>query len=318
MRVPVQPRLEAGRLFLLLGAGRRSLPKLLAAGLSVGLALGAANAGQGKVAPRTHPALGAEQANQWMPLDAIRLDTEAARRKVMIDRIRDEVARRHSTIDARRLDHVLAIMSRIAREQFVAASVRKSAYLPASLDIGFGQTISDAYIVAIMTTAAEVSPHANVLDIGTGSGYQAAVLGHIARTVTSVEIVPQLALQARARLRRLGYANVTVLQGDGFAGRPAQAPFDAIIVAAGTTIVPPALVDQLKTGGRLVVPVGPSAREEELIVVTKRGNSRTEQCSLGLAMFVPLTGMSRRAANVARPVAHVSRKYRMCYDAPVT
>ena len=259
---------------------------------------------------------GREQANAWTPLNVIMLGTEAERRRAMLDRIEAEVEKRHSTIDLVRLGRVLVAMDRISRERFVDADDKSAAYVPTSLDIGFGQTISDAYIVAIMTVAAKLTPDSNVLDIGTGSGYQAALLSELSRQITSVEIVPQLTKRARLRLKRLGYANVDVRQGDGSEGWASRAPFDAIVVAAGATSVPPALVNQLKTGGRLIIPIGPTAPDEELLVVTKLSKS-LDECSLGPATFVPMTGQIR-TLNATNTATAARSKVRMCFDVPVT
>ncbi|WP_242183912.1 protein-L-isoaspartate(D-aspartate) O-methyltransferase [Sphingomonas sp. CARO-RG-8B-R24-01] len=284
-------------------------------GASIAQRGGAADAPANKALIADARPRGAEQANVWIPLDVITLGTEAERRRAMLARIRTEVEKRHSTIDLAGLDQVLATMNAIPRERFVDKPHRKAAYVPASLDIGFGQTISDAYIVAIMTVAAKLTPDANVLDIGTGSGYQAALLSRLARTVTSVEIVPQLTRQARTRLQRLGYGNVAVRQGDGFEGWVPSAPFDVIVVAAGTKTVPKALVDQLKVGGRLIIPVGPTALEEELLVLTKLPDA-LDECSLGPATFVPMTGRVRALdpAKAAAPRSNV----RLCFGAAVT
>lgn len=151
----------------------------------------------------------------------------------------------------------------------------------------------------------------------TGSGYQAALLGMLARRVTSLEIVPQLAREARKRLRRLGYRNVEVLQGDGYAGSPSHAPFDAIIVAAGAPIPPKPLLDQLKRGGHLVMPIGATALQEQLLLYSKEPDGSVSHCSLGLATAVPLTG--KGIANARSAVAsndHPAPAF--CYGRPVT
>jgi protein-L-isoaspartate(D-aspartate) O-methyltransferase len=268
------------------------------------------------LAPLAGSQLGTEQANRWMPLDAMTLPTQAARRTFMLDRIKREVLKRRSSLKVAELDRVLAAMNHIAREKFVDKRARHDAYLPTSLAIGYGQTITDAYIVAVMTVAAKLPPDANVLDIGTGSGYQAAVLANLARHVTSVEIVPQLSHQATRRLRHLGYRNVDVKTGDGFLGWPSAAPFDAIIVAAGGRVVPPTLIDQLKIGGRLILPVGPTEREEQLLVVTRISDRAITTCSLGLATFVPMTG--QEDAKRDKDAEPVSPAAPMCFGRAVT
>lgn len=173
------------------------------------------------------------------------------------------------------------------REDFVPARTRSLAYANHPLPIGHGQTISQPFIVAIMTDVLDVKSHHRVLEIGTGSGYQAAVLSHLASEVYSIEIVPALAVEARERLETLGYANVDVRIGDGWYGWPEHAPFDAVIVTAVADEIPPALVEQLTDDGRLVMPVGDTDGFQELIVYTKRDGETTR---LFPVRFVPLTG----------------------------
>ena len=173
------------------------------------------------------------------------------------------------------------------REDFVPARTRSLAYANHPLPIGHGQTISQPFIVAIMTDVLDVKSHHRVLEIGTGSGYQAAVLSHLASEVYSIEIVPELAVEARERLETLGYANVDVRIGDGWYGWPEHAPFDAVIVTAVADEIPPALVEQLTDDGRLVMPVGDTDGLQELIVYTKRDGETT---TLFPVRFVPLTG----------------------------
>lgn len=191
-------------------------------------------------------------------------------------------------------DATLAAIARIPRAAFVPRDQRKFAYTPfRPLPIGYGQTISDPYIVAVMTAALRLPSGANVLDIGTGSGYQAAVLAALGHRVTSIEILTPLAEQARTRLGRLGYS-VDVRQGDGFAGAPDKAPFDGIIVAAGAATVPAPLLAQLRNGGTLIMPIGPSGFQEHLIVFRKSSTGEVSRCNLGWAAFVPLTGKGER------------------------
>lgn len=173
------------------------------------------------------------------------------------------------------------------REDFVPERTRSLAYANHPLPIGHGQTISQPFIVAIMTDVLDVKSHHRVLEIGTGSGYQAAVLSHLAAEVYSIEIVPALGTEARERLSRLGYANVDVRIGDGWYGWPEHAPFDAVIVTAVADEIPPALVEQLTDDGRLVMPVGDTDGFQELIVYEKRGGEYT---TLFPVRFVPLTG----------------------------
>lgn len=212
-------------------------------------------------------------------------------------------------------DRALGIVAALPREDFVQRAGRRYAYLDAPQLIGHGQTISDPYIVTLMTAALDLPPDATVLDVGTGSGYQAAVLAPLARSVVSIEIVVPLAHQARRRLRHMRYRNVEIRAGDGFAGAADRAPFDGIVVAAGAATIPQPLLDQLKTGGRVVMPIGPSTFQEQIIVATKAADGQVSRCSLGPAAFVPLTGRGERPAGL-RGLS--DRSLPLCYGAPVT
>ncbi|HEX2727312.1 MAG TPA: protein-L-isoaspartate(D-aspartate) O-methyltransferase [Beijerinckiaceae bacterium] len=181
---------------------------------------------------------------------------------------------------------VLRVMRAVPRHEFMPAAVRGQAYEDHPVGIGFGATISQPYIVAAMTELLGVSGSHKVLEIGTGSGYQAAVLSHLAREVYSVEIVPELAASAGQTLERLGHRNVTVRQGDGYRGWPEQAPFDRIILTAAPPEIPQLLIDQLKPGGRLVAPVGRYA--QELVVIEKNADGRVRRRSVFPVMFVPM------------------------------
>jgi protein-L-isoaspartate(D-aspartate) O-methyltransferase len=191
----------------------------------------------------------------------------------------------------------------LPREWFVPRPMRPFAYMRQPIGIGFDQTISDPYVVAVMTAAARVRAGANVLEVGTGSGYQAAVLSRLGARVATIEIVPGLAARAQATLRRHDVPNVSVRRGDGYAGWPSRAPFDAIIVTAGVTAVPQPLLDQLAMGGRLVIPVGPTTPEEQILVY-ERKDEGVAICSLGPISFVPFTGAAqeRNAATAPDPV----------------
>lgn len=189
---------------------------------------------------------------------------------------------------------VLAVMGRVPRHEFVPERLRAQAYADHPLPIGFSQTISQPFIVAFMTEKLEPKPTDKVLEIGTGSGYQAAVLAGLTRQVYTIEIVEPLARRAESDLKRLGYTNVTVRAGDGYQGWPEAAPFDAVIVTCAPEQVPQPLVDQLKEGGRMIIPVG-SAGDQNLYVLEKQ-DGRVEKRSVLPVRFVPMTGR-RGAAN---------------------
>lgn len=181
---------------------------------------------------------------------------------------------------------VLDAMARVPRHRFVAPHLRVEAYDDHPLSIGHGVTISQPYIVALMSQLAAVTPGDRVLDVGTGSGYQAAVLAELGATVWGIEILDDLVVSARERLAELGYHDITLRTGDGHAGWPEQAPFDAIVVAAAAPEIPEALLAQLAVGGRLVIPVGPRDEQSlELVVRTAHGCTRRR---IAPVMFVPL------------------------------
>jgi protein-L-isoaspartate(D-aspartate) O-methyltransferase len=190
---------------------------------------------------------------------------------------------------------VIDAIGHIDRSEFVPTEQRAYANQDRPLPIGFDQTISRPYIVAVMTAAIEARAGSNILEVGTGSGYQAAVLSRLGANIHSIEILPQLASAAAERLHRLRYENIRIKAGDGFAGWPEFAPYDGIIVTAGAADVPSPLLDQLKPGGKLVMPVGANTMVEQLIVLTKQFDGSFLKCSLGPAMFVPLTGVGRTA-----------------------
>ena len=185
---------------------------------------------------------------------------------------------------------VLAAMSRVPRHRFVPSEVRSLAYEDQPLSIGRGQTISQPYIVAYMTEALGVAPGETVLEIGTGSGYQAAVLAELFRDVLTIEIVPELAERARQTLGELGYRNVHVRTGNGYAGWPDRAPFPRIIVTAAPPEVPQALVSQLAVGGTMVVPVGRNL--QEMTILTKTASGVTERKTMPVR-FVPMVEKPR-------------------------
>jgi protein-L-isoaspartate(D-aspartate) O-methyltransferase len=215
--------------------------------------------------------------------DPIPPDPTAADRERMV---REQIAAR-GVSDPR----VLAAVSRVPRHELVPEDVRVYAYQDRPLPIGHGQTISQPYVVAYMTEQLRLRGDERVLEVGTGSGYQAAVLAELAREVFSIEIVEALGERARADLARLGYRNVQVRVGDGYRGWPEQAPFDAIIVTAAPGHVPQPLVDQLAMGGRLVLPVG--GWEQELLLVTRDEDGIHEERLIDVR-FVPMRGEAER------------------------
>lgn len=207
-------------------------------------------------------------------------DSEAERRARMVE----------SQIVARgvRDPRVLAAMRQVPRHLFVDTAERSHAYEDHPLPIKGHQTISQPYIVALMTELAEITPNEKVLEIGTGSGYQSAVLSRLAREVYSIEIVPELARESAERLQQLGYQNVAVREGDGYRGWPEHAPFDAIIVTAAPDRIPQPLLDQLAPRGRMVIPVG--SFFQELKVLSKDQNGKITEKDILPVRFVPMTG----------------------------
>lgn len=187
---------------------------------------------------------------------------------------------------------VLSAMGRVPRHLFVRPSLRGEAYDDHALPIAEGQTISQPYVVALMTQLLELKGPERILEVGTGSGYQAAILAELSRQVFTIEILPALARTAAAQLSALGYRNVEVRAGDGYRGWPEQAPFDAIIVTAGATHVPAPLIEQLKEGGRLVIPVGASSASQELLQGRKE-QGRLVTRVVAPVRFVPLVEPKR-------------------------
>lgn len=196
----------------------------------------------------------------------------------------------HEQIASRDINNprVLKAMRETPRHLFVPESLRSQAYEDHPLPIGLGQTISQPYIVALMTQLLEPEKNHKVLEIGTGSGYQAAVLSPLVQHVYTIEIVPELARSAAALMKKLGYTNVTVRHGDGYLGWPEEAPFDRIIVTAAPPELPQTLVDQLKPGGKLVAPVGRSVYGQDLIVLEKDKQGKIRKRSVIPVMFVPM------------------------------
>ncbi|MFI4988370.1 MAG: protein-L-isoaspartate(D-aspartate) O-methyltransferase, partial [Alphaproteobacteria bacterium] len=185
---------------------------------------------------------------------------------------------------------LMAALAKVPREAFVPAAAAARAYDNAPLPIGQGQTISQPYIVAVMSDVLELRPADVVLEVGTGCGYQAAVLAELVAKVYSIEVVPELAESAARRLKDLGYRNVEVRLGDGALGWPQHAPFDGIIVTAAARAVPEALIAQLKVGRRLVIPVGEAGERQQLMVIEKRADGGVNERVMLPVAFVPMTG----------------------------
>ena len=213
----------------------------------------------------------------------------AESRRVLIESIEDDVRATAAYIGRARLDdRVMAAMARVPRHEFVPERVRRYAYENRPLPIGYGQTISQPYIVALMTDLLALGEDSVVLEIGTGSAYQAAVLAELVARVYTIEIVEPLGSAARRRLARLGYDNVEVRIGDGYDGWAEHAPFDAIMVTAAASHVPPPLLGQLKPGGRLVIPVGDRFFTQQLILIEKRDDGALTTTQVLPVRFVPL------------------------------
>lgn len=211
-------------------------------------------------------------------------------REPLMDRARAKMVK--TQIEARGIRDplVLDAMRVVPRHQFMPPMQQGRAYDDGAAAIGHGQTISQPYIVALMTELAAVGPEDVVFEVGTGSGYQAAVLGEIVKAVYTVEYVEALGLEAKARLAALGYDNIHVRIGDGYQGWPDHAPFDAILVTAGIDHVPQPLIDQLKPGGRIVIPVGPEGRTQELLVIEKNADGSVQETKTIPVKFVPFLG----------------------------
>ena len=218
-------------------------------------------------------------------------DNYAAARREMVREIEQMTRLTAEETGRPRLDQrVLEAMDEVERHLFVPGAQQRNAYENRPLPIGHGQTISQPYIVALMTDLLQTRPDHVVLEIGTGSGYQAAILAKLARTVHTIEIIDPLGRQAGVRLARLGYRNVQVKVADGYNGWPEHAPFDGIMVTAAANHVPPPLVRQLKPGGRMVIPVGTSFLTQVLLLVEKEPDGTVTSRQILPVRFVPLTG----------------------------
>jgi protein-L-isoaspartate(D-aspartate) O-methyltransferase len=226
----------------------------------------------------------------WISLAACTEPTMDERRTALIDEIERVVRETHSYTGRDSLDpKVLRAIAAVPRHEFVPRELAAHAYENRPLPIGEGQTISQPYIVALMTDLADVDREDVVLEVGTGSGYQAAVLAHLVERVYTIEIVEALGRNAERVLARLGYDNVSVRIGDGYAGWPDAAPFDAILVTAAPDAVPQPLIDQLRPGGRLVVPVGPQDDVQSLQVIEKNADGTLTTTNVLPVQFVPFT-----------------------------
>jgi protein-L-isoaspartate(D-aspartate) O-methyltransferase len=234
------------------------------------------------------PAPPAHAMPPWGQPDA---DSYAGARARLAEEVADDVRATSQYLGTDRLDPaVMRAIGKVPRERFVPAPLRTRAYGNHPLPIGGGQTISQPYIVAVMSHLLDIGSGDRVYELGTGSGYQAAVLGEMGAEVYSVEIVPELARRAAATLGELGYDKVHVRAGDGYLGWPEAAPFDAVIVTAAGPRIPQPLIDQLRPGGRLVMPVGGTFDNQELVVLVKQPDGTLSQRRVLPVRFVPITG----------------------------
>jgi protein-L-isoaspartate(D-aspartate) O-methyltransferase len=226
-----------------------------------------------------------------VPREAVAEDPQCVReRAAMVETIR-AYARWHADALGPQgiAESVLTVVAQTERHRFIPAGSCSLAYADRPVQIGQGQTMSQPFIVALMTHLAEVKPGDAVLEIGTGSGYQAAILARLARKVCTIEILPALGEAAAKALRELGYDTVSVKVGDGYQGWPECGPFDAIVVTAALGHVPPPLIEQLKLGGRLVMPLGPAGATQQLAVLEKTAAGQTKTRSVIPVRFVPFT-----------------------------
>lgn len=212
-------------------------------------------------------------------------------RQSMVETIKKETKKTSKYLGKNTLDKkVIDAIGKVKRHKFVPEKYRVNAYDNRPLPIGHGQTISQPYIVAAMTELLNLKESDSVLEVGTGSGYQAAILAHIVKKVTTLEIIEPLGLEAKKRLKALGYKNIEVLIGDGYYGLKSKAPFDAIIVTAAPGQIPPPLLKQLKPGGRMVIPVGSQFYVQQLVLVEKDTKGKITLRQIIPVRFVPLTG----------------------------
>ena len=218
-------------------------------------------------------------------------DEYAAQRQKMLHTIEQHADSASLYFGAEPMDRqVLEVMGRIPRHEFVPKEVQPIAYRDGAVPIGYSQTISQPYIVALMSSLMQPKATDRVLEVGTGSGYQAAVLAELVERVFSIEIIEELGVQAAERLHRLGYDNVITRVGDGYYGWQPQAPFDIIVVTAASRHIPPPLIEQLKLGGRMVIPVGSQFQVQQLLLVEKSAEGKITTHQILPVRFVPLTG----------------------------
>jgi protein-L-isoaspartate(D-aspartate) O-methyltransferase len=218
-------------------------------------------------------------------------DDTTLRRQAMLKEIQQSVLETREYLDKEALDpRIMDVLGKVPRHEFVPSDQQDYAYKNRPLPIGHGQTISQPYIVALMTDLIETKPDFKVLEIGTGSAYQAAILAELVDQVYSIEVIEPLALAAKERLQRLGYDNVHTRTGDGYYGWQEEAPFDAIVVTAAASHVPPPLIKQLKPGGRMVIPVGSRFMTQQLLLIEKSADGKISTRQVLPVIFVPLTG----------------------------
>jgi len=263
---------------------RHPLQTILLGALSAGLACSSEIPAAQLVPPESPPPV---ESTLKQPEPPPPTDPYLEQRKQMVQR---DIAGRDSSRIPVENKAVLDVMLKTPRHEFVPDNLVRKAYEDNPLPIGHGQTISQPYIVGYMTEMLRLTKDDVVLEIGTGSGYQAAILAQLVKQAYTIEIVAPLAESAAARLKRLGYNNVEVRTGDGYFGWPEHGPYDAIIVTAAASHIPPALVEQLKPGGRMAIPVGTPFQVQELLLVEKKADGTVTQRSHMPVRFVPLTG----------------------------
>lgn len=218
-------------------------------------------------------------------------DTFSEQRMQMVAEIESDVRDTSIYIDKKKLDErVMQVIGAVPRHEFVPQSKKPHAYENRPLAIGYGQTISQPYIVALMTDLLQVEQNDRILEVGTGSGYQAVILAELVEQVHTIEIIKDLGALAKQRLQRLGYSNIQVRVGDGYYGLEESAPFDAIVVTAASSHIPPPLIKQLKPGGRMVIPVGGHFQVQQLMLIEKTLEGKIKTRQILPVRFVPLTG----------------------------